>query len=139
MDPAPPTTPRDEPAPRVADVLQQIRSGVRQRQAEEATGRDVGEQFRHQLLELRRHEFVREPVPVSHRGRVGRVIVLFKKATFHLLLKWLQRPLIEQQNAFNQAVSRLLQQLVETREREALERRELAARLADLERRLGGG
>lgn len=121
---------------RIAEVLQQVRSAVRQRQAEVATAREGAGEYQLQVLELRRREFVAEPQPTSHRAGLGRLIVGARKAAYHLFLKWLLRPLLEQQNAFNLASSRLLQELVEAQERAARERRELQARVAELERRL---
>lgn len=133
--------------PAVETVLQQIRSGVRQRAAEAATVGSLGspgslgssgsETARQSLLALRQREFVAEPVPFSHRARGGRVIVFVRKAFFHLFLKWLVRPVLEQQNGFNQAASRLLQDLLEAVERGERERRELGRRIAELEGRPG--
>jgi hypothetical protein len=116
--------------PRVAEVLQEVRSGVRQRTAEAATaadgafGSDAADAARQGLLALRQHEFVAEPVPFSHRARGGRAIVFVRKAFYHLFLKWLMRPVLEQQNGFNQAASRLLQELLEAVERGERERRD---------------
>ena len=59
-----------------------------------------------------------------------------RKAVYHLFLKWLVRPLLEQQNGFNQASARLIEDLVESRERDAREIRQLSARVEELERRL---
>jgi hypothetical protein len=130
--------------PAVETVLQQIRSGVRQRAAEAATAGAAGaagspgaESARQGLLALRQREFVAEPVPFSHRARGGRVIVFVRKAFYHLFLKWLVRPVLEQQNGFNQAASRLLQDLLEAVERGERERRELGRRIAELEGRPG--
>lgn len=117
---APPTEPAV--APDVADVLQQIRSGVRQRVAElAAVPADAGG-TRAKLMELRSREFVREPVPFSHRAGLGAVIVWTRKVAYHLFAKWLTRPLLEQQNAYNQAASAALE--------------ELAARNEELQRRV---
>jgi hypothetical protein len=126
------------PDPRVAEVLQQVRSGVRQRASEAETAGAAGSDAERQgLLALRQREFVAEPVPFSHRASLGRAVVFARKAVYHLFLKWLVRPVLEQQNGFNQAASRLLQELVEAGERGERERRELVGRVAELERRLG--
>jgi hypothetical protein len=131
--------------PRVAEVLQSLRSGVRQRQAEAATmgglpggARAAGGGLAASLLAVRSHEYVQEPVAFSHRARFGKLIVFARKAFFHLFLKWFQRPLLAQQNAFNQAAAQLLQELAEAAERTARETRLLAARLTDLEARPAG-
>ena len=130
--------------PRVAEVLQQLRSGVRQRQAEAATvgglpgsleapGGPAG--FAQGLLAVKAAEYVQEPVPFSHRPRLGRLVVGSRKAFFHLLLKWFIRPVLAQQNAFNQAAGRMLQDLAEAQERTAREARMVAAQVAELETR----
>jgi hypothetical protein len=122
--------------PRVAEVLQQIRSGVRQRRAEAATLPAGGEEARSGLLALKTQEYVREPIAFSHRPRFGRLIVFTRKAFYHVFLKWFTRPVLEQQNAFNQTASRLIESLVEEREKAARELRLLSARVDELERHL---
>jgi hypothetical protein len=133
--------------PRVAEVLQQLRSGVRQRQAEAATVGGLpgsleaagpaagGAGFAQGLLAVKAAEYVQEPVPLSHRPRLGKLIVGSRKAFFHLLLRWFLRPVLAQQNAFNQAAGRMLQDLAEAQERTAREVRVLAALVAELEAR----
>jgi hypothetical protein len=121
---------------RVAEVLQQVRSGVRQRRAEATTLAAGAEETRNGLLELKQREYVREPVPFSHRASFGKLIVLSRKAFFKLFLKWFARPVIEQQNAFNQAAARLIEDLVESQERTSQELRRLGARVEALEQRL---
>jgi hypothetical protein len=129
------------PDPRVAEVLQGLRSGVRQRQAEAVTmggalGSDGG--LSAAMLAVKSSEYLQEPpVPISHRGRLGRVIVLARKAYFHMFLKWFIRPVLLQQNAFNQAAARVLEDLAQSEERQARELRLLAARLVELEARQG--
>jgi hypothetical protein len=128
------------PDPHVAEILQEVRSGVRQRAAEaETAGTAESDAVRQGLLALRQREFVAEPVPFSHRASLGRAIVFVRKAVYHLFLKWHARPVLEQQNGFNQAASRLIQELVEAAERSERERRELAGRVAELERRASVG
>ena len=131
----------DTPAPppedlRVAEVLRKVRSGVRQRQAESTTLAGGGEETRNGLLTLKQREYVQEPVAFSHRPGLGRLIVLTRKAFYKLFLKWFLRPVLEQQNGFNQAAARLIEDLVESQERTARELRQLAARVEALERRL---
>ena len=147
--------PQDFQNPEVAEVLQRLRSGVRQRQAEAATvalgiggidgigGLDGGAGggagpggLAQSLLAVKSHEYVQEPAAFSHRPRLGKLIVVSRKGVFHLFLKWFLRPVMQQQNAFNQAAGRLLQELAEARERTAREARLLAARVALLESRL---
>jgi response regulator RpfG family c-di-GMP phosphodiesterase len=129
------TEPQPPDEARVDEVLQQIRAGVRQRQAEVATLGAASEQGRHKLAELTAREYVQEPIAVSPRPLFGRWIVFSRKAFFHLFLKWFTRPVMEQQNAFNQTASRLVQDLMQGQERLSQRVRELEARLATLERR----
>ena len=141
-----PAAPGTAPDPRVAEVLQRLRSGVRQRQAEAATigglgglgpsdgsGSALG--LSQALLALKSNEYVQEPVPFSHRRRLGRLVVWSRKAFFHLFLKWFIRPVLAQQNAFNQAAGKMLQELAAAQERTAREGRLLAGRAAALEAR----
>jgi hypothetical protein len=134
------------PDPRVAEVLQRLRSGVRQRQAEAATigglgglgegdgsGSALG--LSQALLALKSNEYVQEAVPFSHRRRLGTLVVWSRKAFFHLFLKWFVRPVLAQQNAFNQAAGKMLQELAAAQERTAREGRLLAGRVAALEAR----
>lgn len=122
------------PDPRVEEVLERLRAGVRQRQAEVATI-SGSELARHKLAELSAREYVQEPIAVSPRPVLGRWIVLARKAIFHLFLKWFTRPVMEQQNSYNQTVSRLLQDLMQSNEALAQRVRELEARLLELEKR----
>ena len=131
---------------RVAAVLDQLRAGVRQRRAElvtlggSALGGDAafdggGRDAAAKLVQLKESEYVREPVPTSHRQGLGRWIVLARNAGYKLFGKWLVRPLLEQQNAYNQAAAALLQELVEREERLQRQVRELQARLESMEAR----
>ena len=122
---------------RVAEVLQKVRSGVRQRRAESATLAAGGMETRNGLLMLKSREYAQEPVVFSHRPRWGRLIVFARKAFFHAFLKWYVRPLLEQQNGFNQAASRLIEDLVEAHDRALRELALVSARLEALEERLG--
>jgi hypothetical protein len=129
-----PTPPSDDL--RVDQVLQQVRSGVRQRRAESTTLAAGAEETRNGLLALKSREYVQEPVAFSHRARWGKLIVFARKAFYKVFLKWFTRPVLEQQNGFNQAAARMIEDLVEAQERNARELRQLSARLEALERRL---
>lgn len=130
------TPPPSSPDPRVAEVLQKVRSGVRQRQAESTTLAAGGEETRSGLLALKAREYVQEPVAFSHRPRWGRLIVLTRKAFYKAFLKWFLRPVLEQQNGFNQGAARLIEDLVESNDRMARELRQVSARLEELQQRL---
>ncbi len=127
----------DEAEPeRVAAVLEGLKAGVMQRRAERATaGADDGE-ARARLLEVKRLEYVREPLPVSPRPVVGRLLVFLRKAAYHLAFKWHARGVAEQQNAFNQAAVRLLEDLLSADEARARDLARLRRRIDELEQRL---
>jgi len=133
-DPSIPSVPPEDL--RVAEVLQKIRSGVRQRRAESTTLAGGGEERRNGLLALKAREYVQEPVAFSHRPGLGRLIVFARKAFHKLFLKWFTRPVLEQQNGYNQTASRLIEDLVEAQEKTARELRQLGVRVEALERRL---
>jgi hypothetical protein len=122
---------------RVAATLEQLRAGVRQRHAELATMGATGGAIEAQakVLQVKEHEYLREPAPTSHRSGLGRWIVLARKAGYKLFGKWLVRPLVEQQNAYNAAATAALSEVVEAEERLAGKLRELAARIERLEAR----
>lgn len=126
----------DETAVDAAEVIARLKSGVRQRLSETAAAGEASDDLRRRLAYLRAGEYVREPVPFSHRAGFGRLIVLARKVVYKLFLKWLTRPLLEQQNGFNQGAVRLLQDLAES---EASARRRVAlldGRLLAVEERL---
>jgi hypothetical protein len=126
----------DSERERVATALAGLKAAVRQRQGELAAGRGAaGDDLAIELAELRRREFVEEPVPVSPR-HFGRLLVLVRKIAWHIGLKWHARAVWAQQNGFNQAASRLIQDLAD-RERAGRRRIErLEARLAEAERQM---
>jgi len=128
----------DQDSRDVAAVLERLRAGVRQRQAELATVNAATDEARFKLAELTAKEFIQEPMAVSPRPVIGRALVFVRKAMFHLFFKWYMRPVVEQQNAFNQTASRLVQDLLQAEERLARQLREMDARLTALEKRADG-
>jgi hypothetical protein len=120
---------------RVDAVLQQLRAGVRQRQAELATVGAGTDEARFKLVELTSKEYIQEPIPLSPRPVLGKWLVFARKAFFHLFMKWYMRPVLEQQNVFNQTAGRLIQDLIQGQEKLARQLREMDARLTALERR----
>jgi hypothetical protein len=130
--------PQLEPDPdreRAAEVLASIASAVRQRRAELAAG-GVGEELAGRLAELRRHEFVQEPKPVSPRPGLGRLIVFARKAFYHLFVKWHARAVLQQQNEFNQVSAGLVASLAESEQETRRELDRLRRRLEELEARI---
>jgi hypothetical protein len=119
----------------VAATLERLRAGVRQRRAELATLGD-GAEAKLRLLDLKAKEFVEEPIPVSPRPVLGRLLIFGRKVAFHLGFKWYMRPLLQQQNEFNQAVSTLAQDLAHRQEEIVRQLEGLSRRLLEIERRL---
>jgi hypothetical protein len=118
---------------RLAATIGGLRAAVRQRQGEAATIRTGADELHGLLLELQRHEFVQEPVPVSPRPVYGRLLVFVRKAFYHLFVKWHARAVLQQQNSFNQSASRLLTELAQRQKRAAEEAIQLELRLQRLE------
>ena len=79
---------------RVAETLDRLRSGVRQRQAELTTVDGESEEQRLRLADLQASEFLQEPICVSPRPVVGPILVFVRKAFFHLFMKWYMRPVV---------------------------------------------
>ncbi len=118
---------------RLAATIGGLRAAVRQRQGEAATIRTGADELHGLLLELQRHEFVQEPIPVSPRPVYGRLLVFVRKAFYHLFVKWHARAVLQQQNSFNQSASRLLSELAQRQKRATEESAHLEQRLRRLE------
>ena len=101
----------DDRQARVADALERVKAGVKQRRAELATLGERSEELRLALAELKKREFVEEPPCFSPRPVLGPLLVFLRKAGFHLFFKWYARPVQQQQNAFNQVASGRIQSL----------------------------
>lgn len=122
---------------RVERALDQVRAGVRQRQAELATLDKELAKLPASLARVHEIQYVVEPQSVSHRPGIGRVIVFFKKAFYQAFMKWFMTSVIEQQNAFNSATARALRDLFERQAKLAQSTRDLEAKLADLDAKNG--
>ena len=118
---------------RVEETLEQIKAAVRQRQAELATCAPAGEEAELRVADLRAREYVQEPLCVSPRPIFGSLIVLARKLAYHLFFKWHVRGTLAQQNGFNQAASRLVQDLVSAQRELHSEVQRLRQRVAALE------
>lgn len=118
---------------RLAATIGGLRAAVRQRQGEAATIRTGADELHGLLLELQRHEFVQEPVPVSPRPLYGSLLVFVRKAFYHLFVKWHARAVLQQQNSFNQSASRLLSELAQRQKLAAEASAQLDLRLRRLE------
>lgn len=117
----------------VAATLASLRAAVMQRQGELAAIGGGGDDLAASLAELRRHEFVQEPRPVSPRPGLGRLIVFARRAVYHLFVKWHARAVLQQQNEFNQAAAALIAALAERERAGRAEIARLARRLDELE------
>ena len=102
---------------RVAEVLAQVRAGVRQRHAVAATGTETAQSLRVMLEGTLATPILVPPTPVSHRRWLGRPIVAAKRFVYRCFMRWYLAPLIEQQNAFNRSVAAALRELM-ARQRE---------------------
>jgi cell division protein FtsB len=114
-------------------TLNELRSSVRQRQAELATIGDQSDEFRLRLADLRSGEFLQEPVAVSPRPLFGPLLVFMRKAFFHLFMKWYLRPLLTQLNSFNNSAAGLIRDLVDANRGLGEENRKLRRRVEALE------
>ena len=107
--------PEDESAvaARVAATLARIRAGVRQRHALLAVPPEEALELPASLAAVEATRRIDPAMPTSHRPIVGTALVLAKKAVYHLFMKWYLRGLLQQQNAFNSAVTAALQDVFE--------------------------
>ena len=131
MKPAEP----DDPAERdqVAQILDALRSGVRQRQAELATVAEGSDELRLRLADLQSSEFLQEPVSVSPRPIIGPVLVWVRKVFFHLFMKWYLRPVMMQLNSFQGSAAALIRDLVDANRGLVEQNRKLHRRVEALE------
>lgn len=118
---------------RVAETLDRLRSGVRQRQAELTTVDGESEEQRLRLADLQASEFLQEPICVSPRPVIGPLLVFVRKAFFHLFMKWYLRPVVMQVNRFNGSAGTLIRDLVEANRGLAEQNRKLEGRVEALE------
>ena len=121
--------PENDPA---QEVVERLRDGIRQHRAEAAALAET--RAGSGLLDLERTAYLEEPLPVSGRRWTGRLIVLTRKAVSHLFLKWYARPLLQQQNRFNHAAARRIEELIELERTLQRQIEELDGRVRTLER-----
>lgn len=117
---------RSESPDDVAAVVERIRAGARQRQAENAALEDELAGWPPPLEALRRYERLAEP---SFEVESGGRAVWLQRACYHLFAKRGHRSLLRQQNEFNRQVGFALRDLFDRQRR-------LGHRMTDLERRL---
>ena len=117
----------------VAQTLNELRSSVRQRQAELATVGDESDELRLRLADLQSGEFLQEPIAVSPRPLFGPLLVFGRKAFFHLFMKWYMRPVLMQLNSFHGSAAALIRDLVDANRGVVEENRRLRRRIEALE------
>ena len=122
-------SPENDPA---QAVVERLRDGIRQHRAEAAALAET--RAGSPLLDLERTAYLEEPLPISGRRWTGRLIVLARKAVYHLFLKWYVRPLLLQQNRFNQAAARRIEEMLELERTLLRQIDELDGRVRALER-----
>ncbi len=115
----------------VAQVVQQLRTGIQKRRSELAGEAEIGQGG---LPDLERTQVVEEPIAVCSQPILGRLIVFMRKVFSHFCLKWYMRPLLQQQNSFNRAASLRICRLVNDNRRLRDQLAEIAGRLQELER-----
>lgn len=125
----------------VAEVMQQIQIGVRQRQAELAAWGDRariqgGEQFEQRLRELQDKAHIKERPFVSHLPIIGRFVAFFRETWNSVATKWYVRPMLHQQNIFNQTVTQVIREYLET---QSDTNSQLRGQLDELDQRAIGG
>lgn len=102
-----------------ATAAARLRRAIRQRQAALAAA-EAGLE-RGGLADLEAARVLEEPPTTSAKPVIGRAVTLWRKMVKHLALAWYLRPVLGQQNDFNEAASRRIAELNSAVER--LERR----------------
>lgn len=103
----------------VERTAQRLSEAIRQRTAELAAEQVTA--ARGALPDLEMTRVLEEPPSVSARPVIGPLVTLWKRVVKRLVLAWYVRPLLGQQNDFNQAAATRVAELVAEVER--LERR----------------
>lgn len=111
MSPFDPEQPEASSEVVVDDLVDRLRAGVRQRQAERTTMGDTGSSAR--LAELYRHQTLSERSPRSHRKLLGPMVVAARTVVRKLFLGWYVGPVIQEQSLYNHAATRAIQGLAE--------------------------
>ncbi len=101
--------------PDVGAILESLRYEVRARRLAHLRGADspAEQDLRRSLDEIELHRVVSAHWPLDARTPFQRVIALFNKIV-RRMLRWYINPIIEQQNAYNDAVARTLRALADS-------------------------
>ncbi|GAB4111314.1 MAG: hypothetical protein Fur005_20910 [Roseiflexaceae bacterium] len=104
----------DPSTPEVAQILEQLRAAIRAQRI--ATGNDTlsptERDLRRSLDELELYRVVSAHWPLKARTPLERPLILINKVV-RRLLRWYINPIVEQQNAYNDAVARSLRILAD--------------------------
>jgi septin family protein len=92
---------------------QQIQANGGQHPFDQGTPDERGEQLMQLLSELQAKAHIRERPFVSDKPIIGRLIVFVREKWNSVAAKWYVRPMMHQQNTFNQAVVQVTQELLE--------------------------
>jgi hypothetical protein len=100
--------------PGVGAILEQLRAQVRAQRLARGGGEpsQAEQELRRALDEIELHRVVSAHWPLKARSLAGRPAVLVNKLV-RRLLRWYINPIVEQQNAYNDAVARALRLLAE--------------------------
>jgi hypothetical protein len=103
-----------EALPDLGVILEQLRAEVRARRLAEGRGEPsaVERDLRRSLDEIELHRVVSAHWPLKARTLPGRALVVVHKLV-RRFLRWYINPIVEQQNAYNDAVARALRLLAE--------------------------
>jgi septal ring factor EnvC (AmiA/AmiB activator) len=72
-----------------------------------------GERLHQLMSELHARAHVQEQPFSSDKPYIGRLLARFRETWNNVATRWYVRPMLQQQNLFNQAVTQVLQELVE--------------------------
>jgi hypothetical protein len=124
------TTDPDLQEAAAAAAADRVRRAIRQRQATLAAAAAGLERWG--LADLEAARVLDEPPATSAKPVIGRAVTFWRKLVKHLVLAWYARPVLGQQNDFNEAAARRIAELTAAVER-------FERRLAALEARDRGG
>lgn len=99
----------EPPAPALGTILEQLRAAVRERRLADGPNElsAVEQDVRRSLDEIELHRVISAHWPLKSRTPSERLINLLNKIV-RRMLRWYINPIVEQQNAYNDAVARTL-------------------------------
>jgi hypothetical protein len=97
------------------------------------------ERLRQRLDDLHARAHIQERPFTSDKPIVGRLIVFIRETWNSIAARWYVRPMLHQQNLFNQTVTQMAQELLETVRVLQQTQADLASQLEELDQRVIGG